>query len=118
MKRERLNTAEVEMNNGALDINVFNMLKNRQEAITLVNQKFGTDISVELNWAVFNEENGNADNDGVEDPEKIDQDDSEAQIDGVQEDTIGQPNPDDELAKMESAAKGEKQEGNGDDKND
>ena len=29
MKRERLNTAEVEMNNGALDVNIWNMLKNR-----------------------------------------------------------------------------------------
>ena len=60
MKRERLNTAEVEMNNGALDINIFNMLKNRQEAVALINEKFGTDISVDLNFAVFNEANGNA----------------------------------------------------------
>lgn len=60
MKRERLNTAEVEMNNGALDINIFNMLKNRQEAVALINEKFGTNISVDLNFAVFNEANGNA----------------------------------------------------------
>lgn len=60
MKRERLNTAEVEMNNGALDINIFNMIKNRQEAAAFVNEKWGTEIEVELNWAVFNEENGNA----------------------------------------------------------
>lgn len=61
MKRERLNTAEVEMNNGALDINIFSMLKNRQAAVALINEKFGTEIEVELNWAIFNEQNGNAD---------------------------------------------------------
>ena len=60
MKRERLNTAEVEMNNGALDINIFNMLKNRQESVALINEKFGTNISVDLNFAIFNEANGNA----------------------------------------------------------
>ena len=61
MKRERLNTAEVEMNNGALDVNIFSMLKNRQEAVALINEKFGTNISVDLNFAIFNEANGNAD---------------------------------------------------------
>ena len=66
MKRERLNTAEVEMNNGALDINIFNMLKNRQEAVALINEKFGTEISVDLNFAVFNEANGNAGADSEE----------------------------------------------------
>ena len=66
MKRERLNTAEVEMNNGALDINIFNMLKNRQEAVALINEKFGTNIIVDLNFAVFNEANGNAGTDSEE----------------------------------------------------
>lgn len=89
MKRERLNTAEVEMNNGALDINIYNMLKNRQEAVALINEKFGTNISVDLNFDVFNEENGNAGaNENVNEPEQIAQDDAEAQIDGVQEDDI------------------------------
>lgn len=92
MKRERLNTAEVEMNNGALDINIWNMLKNRQEAVEAINEKFGTDIKVDLNFAVFNEETGNADPDSepssenIAEPDKIDQSDLEYQVDGIQED--------------------------------
>ncbi len=99
MKRERLNTAEVEMNNGALDINIWNMLKNRQEAVALINEKFGTDISVELNFAVFNEENGNAEGGetGDDEPERIDQDDQEAQVDGIKEDDASQPDATDDL---------------------
>lgn len=98
MKRERLNTAEVEMNNGALDINVFNMIKNRQEAAALVNEKWGTNIEVELNWAVFNEKNGNADSEGYqEEPTEEEEaagagvsegEDDDLQIEGVQEDTV------------------------------
>ena len=90
MKRERLNTAEVEMNNGALDNNIFNMLKNRQQAVERINEKFGLDITVELNFAVFNEENGNADaetEEQEETPMEIDQSDDELQIDGVEEDS-------------------------------
>ena len=94
MKRERLNTAEVEMNNGALDINIWNMLKNRQSAVELINEKFGTEITVNLNYSVFNESNGNAneneeESEGVQDEEvpiEVAQSDPEAQIDGVQED--------------------------------
>lgn len=99
MKRERLNTAEVEMNNGALDINIWNMLKNRQEAVALINEKFGTDISVELNFAVFNEESGNAEGGetGDTEAEQIDQDDQEAQVDGIKEDDASQPDATDDL---------------------
>lgn len=100
MKRERLNTAEVEMNNGALDINIFNMLKNRQEAVALVNEKWGTEIEVDLNWAVFNEESGNATNEGKgEEPTPEEEavgagvaeaNDDDLQIEGIKEDTIEQ----------------------------
>ena len=93
MKRERLNTAEVEMNNGALDVNIWNMLKNRQEAVALINQKYGTDISVDLNFAVFNEDSGNAEGpveeEVIEEEEvnDITQQDEEFQVDGVVEDS-------------------------------
>lgn len=97
MKRERLNTAEVEMNNGALDINIWNMLKNRQEAAALVNEKFGTEISVDLNFAVFNEDNGNATQPEGE-PEQIDQSDNESQVDGIKEDDAAQPQVADDLS--------------------
>lgn len=123
MKRERLNTAEVEMNNGALDINIWNMLKNRQEAAALVNEKFGTEISVDLNFAVFNEDNGNAE---AGEPEEIAQSDNEAQPDGIREDDAAQPAIADDLAdevrdemepdgKEDAAEDAEKDENGGDD---
>jgi hypothetical protein len=37
MKRERINTAESEMNGGPLDINIWNMKKNREEAVEQIN---------------------------------------------------------------------------------
>lgn len=49
MKRERLNTAEVEMNEDCLGVNIYNMLKSRQEAVEKINEMFGTDIKVSLN---------------------------------------------------------------------
>ena len=96
MKRERLNTAEVEMNNGALDINIFNMIKNRQEAAAFVNEKWGTNIEVDLNWAVFNEENGNATEANDEPNEEelaagegtTEGADDDLQVEGVSEDKV------------------------------
>lgn len=49
MKRERLNTSEVEMNSEALYPLVDNMLYNRRLAVEEINDKFGTNISVEFN---------------------------------------------------------------------
>lgn len=60
MKRERINTAESEMNGGPLDINIWNMKKNREEAVEQINEKFGTSITVELNPEIFYPESGNA----------------------------------------------------------
>ena len=48
MKRERLNTAEVNINDSALFVNVVNMLNNRQQAIKKINKMFGTGISVRI----------------------------------------------------------------------
>lgn len=48
MKRERLNTAEVNINDSALFVNVVNMLNNRQQAVDKINAMFGTNISVEI----------------------------------------------------------------------
>lgn len=111
-KRERLNTAEVEMNEGCLDVNIFNMLKNRQEAVELINQKFGTSIIVELNTAIFDEDNSNADSgeiDGL-------QDDSEAQVDGVLEDEIETPE-EERTDKLEDAVEIETEKDGDDDGN-
>ena len=60
MKRERLNTAEVEMNTGSLDINIQSMIGQLQKDIEKVNQLLGTSISIELNPEVFYEGSGNA----------------------------------------------------------
>lgn len=52
-KRERVNTAETELMTGSYDINIWNMLENRRQAVERINELFGTNISVELNPEVF-----------------------------------------------------------------
>lgn len=58
MKRERLNTAEVNINDSALFVNVVNMLNNRQQALEKINKMFGTNITVEISeeWKDLAEE--------------------------------------------------------------
>lgn len=58
MKRERINTAETELMTGSLDVNVWNMLKNRVKAVEQINELFGTNISVRFNENVYTEEEG------------------------------------------------------------
>ena len=80
LKRERLNTSEVQMNVDALNPYVDNMLQERKKAVEKINAMFGTEISVELasSWAIRQEENKNntiSENGGeaekeVTDPEK------------------------------------------------
>ena len=59
LKRERLNTSEVQMNVDALNPYVDNMLQERKKAVDKINAMFGTEISVELasSWAIRKEEN-------------------------------------------------------------
>lgn len=49
MKRERLNSAEVEMNSDNLYPLVDNMLEHRRIALEQINEKYGTEITVEFN---------------------------------------------------------------------
>ena len=58
MKRERLNTAEVEMNNDSLAPLIDDMLQSRQEGLRECNKLFGTNITVRLNssWEVNRQE--------------------------------------------------------------
>lgn len=58
MKRERLNTAEVNINDSALFVNVVNMLNNRKQALEKINKMFGTNITVEISeeWKDLAEE--------------------------------------------------------------
>lgn len=57
LKRERLNTSEVQMNVDALNPYVDNMLQERKKAVEKINAMFGTEISVELasSWAIRKE---------------------------------------------------------------
>ena len=59
LKRERLNTSEVQMNVDALNPYVDNMLQERKKAVDKINAMFGTEICVELasSWAIRKEEN-------------------------------------------------------------
>lgn len=59
LKRERLNTSEVQMNVDALNPYVDNMLQERKKAVEKINAMFDTAISVELgsSWAIRKEEN-------------------------------------------------------------
>lgn len=59
LKRERLNTSEVQMNVDALNPYVDNMLQERKKAVEKINAMFGTEISVNLasSWAIRKEEN-------------------------------------------------------------
>lgn len=59
LKRERLNTSEVQMNVDALNPYVDNMLQERKKAVAKINAMFGTEISVDLasSWAIRKEEN-------------------------------------------------------------
>lgn len=60
MKRERVNEAEIGLQKGNLDINIFTMKKNLQEAVEKINELFGLDIRVDINDEVFYEGSGNA----------------------------------------------------------
>ena len=58
MKRERLTKSEVESNTGNLYPLVDNMLENRQKSVEKINEKYGTEITVEFNsswdYRIFN----------------------------------------------------------------
>lgn len=75
MKRERLNSSEVEMNSDNLYPFVDNMLEHRQIALDEINEKFGYEITVELNssWNYRNSQGEDIDN------EYLQQDDAETE---------------------------------------
>ena len=82
MKRERLNTAEVEMNTGSLDINIQSMIGQLTKDIDKVNKLLGTSIVIELNPEVFYQGSGNAGDQGLEsneDEEQIENPEPEAE---------------------------------------
>lgn len=76
LKRERLNTSEVQMNVDALNPYVDNMLQERKKAVAKINEMFGTEISVELgsSWAIRKDET-----EEVTDPESEPESDPESE---------------------------------------
>lgn len=58
MKRERLNSSEVELNEDGLRPLIDSMLEERKKAIDAVNKKYGTNITVEFgsSWEQYNED--------------------------------------------------------------
>lgn len=88
LKRERINTAETELMTGSYDINIFNMLKNREEAVKQINTLFGTSISVKLNDRIYYEGSVNATlGENVEEEEEIKTEEENENVEeNVQED--------------------------------
>lgn len=101
MKRERLNTAEVEMNTGSLDINVQSMIGQLKKDIDKVNQLLSTSISIELNPEVFYQGSGNAGDQGL-----VPDDDPDTQPEGeVQQEEVAEEEKDDEVKVEEKEEK-------------
>ena len=110
MKRERINTAESEMNSGSLDINIWNMLENRRIAVEQINELFGTSISVELNPEIFYPESGNASLGEVQEIQEA-QETIEEEANGVPEETISNPDQDQEEDPKDSEEEEKEKEG-------
>lgn len=70
MKRERVNTAETELMTGSLDVNVYNMEKNLQKGVELINELFGENISVRFNEEI-KEEEGDPNSEPEVNPEEV-----------------------------------------------
>lgn len=108
-KRERVNTAEIGLMRGCLDVSVWGMLHNLQTDIERVNELFGTDIKVDLNDEVFYEGSGNAtlgvEEDLTEQGEDVIKEDSEGNI----EDTVDEKNTEEVIEVEEN--KGNEKEG-------
>src|SRR5699024_2629948 len=97
MKRERLNTSEIEMNSEALYPLVDNMLYNRRLAIDAINEKFGTNIEVEFNSS-WDYRLGNSEDTGETPLEFIDEDVEDLPVDDAVE---GSRDPLDDLTDEE-----------------
>ena len=97
MKRERLNTSEIEMNSEALYPLVDNMLYNRRLAIDEINEKFGTNIEVEFNSS-WDYRLGNTEDTGETPLEFIDEDAEDLPVDDAVE---GSRDPLDDLTDEE-----------------
>lgn len=91
-KRERVNTAEIGLMRGNLDVNLGVMLKSLKEAVEKINKLLNTSIEVELNEEVFYEGSGNATLGEVEDPENSTEKEDKIEEVGSQEDQVDEKN--------------------------
>ncbi len=91
MKRERINEAEIGLQKGNLDINIFTMKKNLQAAVEKINELFGTDISVDINDEVFYEGSGNASLGTIPEETKVEEDTIPEETKVEEEETIEDP---------------------------
>ena len=71
LKRERLNTAETELMQGCLAINLSLMEQQLKADIDKVNELFGTSIEVEINRDIFSEDSTNAHLESTEDQVEV-----------------------------------------------
>lgn len=114
LKRERLNTSEVQMNVDALNPYVDNMLQERKKAVEKINAMFGTEISVELasSWAIRKEENKteNENEDTKNNTSAIGENDSEQETEEEVSDTETETETDNETDEETETEKDEEKE--------
>lgn len=105
-KRERVNTAEVGLMRGCLDISIWNMLDTLKSCFERVNERFDTNITVELNEEVFYEGSGNA----TLEPEEVEvaEDVSAAEAEDMAVETTDEKNTEESIEDLEE--RGEKDE--------
>jgi len=53
LKREQLNSDEINVNQEVLRLNIEDMLKNREDGVSKINEKYGLNISVSLNEKLY-----------------------------------------------------------------
>ena len=53
LKREQLNSAEIDVNKDVLRLNIEDMLRRREEGVSKINEKYGLDVRVSLNEEVY-----------------------------------------------------------------
>ncbi len=53
LKREQLNSDEIDVNQEVLRLNIEDMLKNREDGVSKINKKYGLDITVSLNEKLY-----------------------------------------------------------------
>ena len=95
MKRERLSESESGLNKDVLRPLIDSMLEERQKALDLVNEKYGTNITIEFNssWAKYNDLDETIDSDITEEKQEeitevVDEETTEETVEETTEETV------------------------------